>query len=104
MVSYRVDDIIVADLEYTVAVDAGLCCAACFDDGLFSDVADIVRVVLILGHGDGIFVVDSILVAVKGGIDSEGKHVLVEWRHNAWTNVGPPRNSCARLFVVKGNG
>lgn len=104
MVSDGVDDVVVADLKYTVAVDAGLRCAACLEDTLFSGVANTVRIVLVFGHRNGVFVVNCVLVAVKGGINAEGEHVLVEWSHDTGADVRSPWNGCAGFLVVKGNG
>lgn len=104
MVGDGVNDVVVTDLEYTVAVDAGLCCAACLEDALFGGVANTVRIVLVFGHRNGVFVVDCVLVAIEGGINAEGEHVLVEWGHDTGADVRSPWNGCAGFFVVEGNG
>lgn len=104
MVRDGVDDVVVADLEHTVAVDAGLGCAACFEDGLFRGISNLVRIVFIFGHGNGVFVVDCVLVPIKSGINSEGEHVLVERSHDAGTNVCSPWNGRSRLLIVERNG
>lgn len=104
LVSDGVDAGVVANLEHTVAVDAGVRCSTLSEDSLLCRVAHLPRVVVVLGHGDAVLVEDSVLVSVDCGIHAEREHVLVEGCHDAGTDVGSPGDGGSGLLVVEGDG
>ena len=67
----RVDDVIVADLEHAVLLHACRFTATSLDDLLIGGVSDQVGVIVILGHGHTIFVVDGVLVSVNRRINTQ---------------------------------
>lgn len=58
---------------------------------------------VVFWEGDAVFVVDCVVVAIDGWVDSERKHVLVEGGHDSWSDVRAP-GDCLAVMVVEGNG
>lgn len=103
MMGNWVDDVVVADLENAVLVYACPGTAARLDDLLVGSVANEVGVVVVLGHGDTVFVVDGVLVSIQRRVNAQREQVLVEGGHDAGTNICSPWYGFT-IFVVEGDG
>lgn len=104
LVRDRVNVRVISDLEHAVTIHARVGCSAGLQNCLLRRVAHVVWVVVVLCHRHAIFVVDSVLEAIDGGIHAEREHVLMVGRHDAGSDVRAPWNGGAEGLVIKGHG
>ena len=99
-----VDDIVVANLEDPVTRNIGVGSTRVLDHRRLRNVADLVRVVLVLRHRYTVLVVHGILEPVNCRINAEGEQVLVEGCHHAGSDIRSVRDGLTILIVKRHGG
>lgn len=94
-----VDDTVIPNLKHAMFLNTRRCTAAVLDHVLFSGISHEVRIRVVLRHRNTIFIVDSVLIPIQSGINSEREHVLMEWRHHTRSNIRTPGHGLTILII-----